>query len=110
MARCNSKNLLLDTSKIQVSGDITADFNNREFFLSLTPSSKEAEVFSLQTPVEVEGSFETFNFRIPLSAIVITSIQFSTSPVISPLRWLLETPIPKDGSQYCRNIMKGTPS
>ncbi len=101
------KRVLLDTSRIQVGGDVEADFANKTLSVYLTPRSKRAQIFSLQTPIQVTGQFEDFSLNVPLSAILKTSVRFTTSPVVSPLRWLFETPLDKNGSQVCEQIMKG---
>ncbi|PSU30556.1 AsmA family protein [Photobacterium lutimaris] len=103
----SQRDLLLDTTRIQVNGKFDASYANRDFALYLRPQSKRAQIFSLQTPVEVFGKFEDFDFSVPLSAIMETSVRFTTSPVVSPLRWLVEKPIAKDGSQQCELIWQG---
>ncbi|MGF1735902.1 AsmA family protein [Photobacterium satsumensis] len=103
----SQRDLLLDTTRIQVNGQFDASYANRDFALYLRPQSKRAQIFSLQTPVEVFGKFEDFDFSVPLSAILETSVRFTTSPVVSPLRWLVEKPIAQDGSQQCQLIWQG---
>ncbi|MGR5063559.1 AsmA family protein [Photobacterium sp. DNB22_13_2] len=103
----SQRDLLLDTTRIQVNGKFDASYADRDFALYLRPQSKRAQIFSLQTPVEVFGKFEDFDFSIPLSAIMETSVRFTTSPVVSPLRWLVEKPIAQDGSQQCELIWQG---
>ncbi|PSW20828.1 AsmA family protein [Photobacterium sanctipauli] len=101
------RDLMLDTTRIQVNGQFDASYADRQFGLYLRPQSKRAQIFSLQTPVEVTGKFEDFDFSVPLSAILETSVRFTTSPVISPLRWLVEKPIAPNGSQQCELIWQG---
>ncbi|SMY35517.1 AsmA family protein [Photobacterium andalusiense] len=98
------RDLLLDTSRIQVHGAFDASYKKRDFNLYLSPQSKKAQIFSLQTPVEVHGTFEKFNLEIPLSAILKTSVRFTTSPVVAPLQWLFEKPIAANGSAECQRI------
>ncbi|PSV08777.1 AsmA family protein [Photobacterium leiognathi] len=103
------RDLLLDTSRIQVHGAFDASYKNRDFSLYLSPKSKRAQIFSLQTPVEVNGSFKKFHFGVPLSAILETSVRFTTSPVVAPLQWLFEKPIAANGSAECQRIWQGKP-
>lgn len=103
----SQRDVLLDTTRIQVNGSFNASYPNRTFDLYLTPRPKSAQIFSLQTPVEVSGSFEDFDFNVPLSAILETSVRFTTSPVISPIRWLVEKPLQSDGSHVCEAISRG---
>ncbi|KJG32630.1 AsmA family protein [Photobacterium angustum] len=98
------RDLLLDTSRIQVHGAFNASYKNRDFNLYLSPKSKKAQIFSLQTPVDVHGTFDKFNFNVPLSAILKTSVRFTTSPVVAPLQWLFEKPIAANGSAECERI------
>ncbi|CEO41752.1 AsmA family protein [Photobacterium kishitanii] len=98
------RDLLLDTSRIQVHGAFDASYKKRDFNLYLSPQSKKAQIFSLQTPIEVHGTFDKFNLEVPLSAILKTSIRFTTSPVVAPLQWLFEKPIAANGSAECQRI------
>ncbi|WP_231855068.1 AsmA-like C-terminal region-containing protein [Photobacterium profundum] len=102
------RNLLLDTTRIQVNGLFNASYADRAFDLYLSPKSKKAQIFSLQTPVEVHGKFEDFDLDVPWSAIFETSVRFTTSPVVSPIRWLIEKPLEQDGSQSCERIWQGS--
>ncbi|PSV45944.1 AsmA family protein [Photobacterium sp. GB-36] len=101
------RDLLLDTSRIQVHGAFNASYKNRDFNLYLSPKSKKAQIFSLQTPVDVHGTFNKFHFDVPLSAIIKTSVRFTTSPVVAPLQWLFEKPIAANGSAECERIWQG---
>ncbi|KMV28384.1 AsmA protein [Photobacterium swingsii] len=101
------RNMLLDTTRIQVNGKFDASYQDRSFDLYLRPQSKKAQIFSLQTPIEVHGQFDDFNLNVPLSAIFETSVRFTTSPVISPIRWLIEKPLERDGSKTCELIWQG---
>jgi hypothetical protein len=74
----SQRDVLLDTKRIQVNGSFNASY--RTFDLYLTPRPKSAQIFSLQKPVEVSGSFEDFDFNVPLSAILETSVRLTTSP------------------------------
>ncbi|KXI21697.1 hypothetical protein AS132_18800 [Photobacterium sanguinicancri] len=99
--------MLLDTTRIQVNGKFDASYQDRSFDLYLRPQSKKAQIFSLQTPIEVHGQFDDFDLNVPLSAIFETSVRFTTSPVISPIRWLIEKPLERDGSKTCELIWQG---
>ncbi|MDP2571125.1 AsmA family protein [Vibrio penaeicida] len=103
------RDLLLDTTRIQVNGNFSASYSDRTFDLYLAPRPKSAQIFSLQTPIEVSGNFEDFDLSVPFSAILETSVRFTTSPVISPIRWLVEKPLDSDGSHLCEMISRGTP-
>ncbi|WIH28883.1 AsmA family protein [Photobacterium damselae] len=103
------RDLLLDTTRIQVHGTFDANFKQRDFSMYLSPKAKRAQIFGLQTPIEVTGNFNDFNLNIPLSAILETSVRFTTSPVIAPLSWLFEKPIAPNASSECQRIWQGLP-
>ena len=93
--------LMLDTSKMQVLGHSDIDFTHEKINLVLVPRAKSAQIFGLSLPVMVNGSFSDFGFGIPSGELIVTTIRFLTSPVIAPLRWLLEQPLEEDGSNLC---------
>jgi AsmA family protein len=59
------RDLLLDTTRIQVNGLFNASYADRAFDLYLNPKSKKAQIFSLQTPIEVHGKFDDFDLDVP---------------------------------------------
>jgi hypothetical protein len=105
----NQRDILLDTTRIQVTGQFHANYKNKTFNLYLTPHSKTPQIFSLQTPINVAGSFKHFNFSVPWKAILETSVRFTTSPVVTPFKWLFDKPIPANDSAVCQRIWQGLP-
>ncbi|WP_235869232.1 AsmA family protein [Veronia nyctiphanis] len=101
------REMVMDTSRIHVIGNFDAHYKTRDFNLELTPVSKRAQIFGLQTPVAIEGKFEDFSLNVPWSEIIKTTVRFTTSPIVTPLRWLFEEPLPKDASAECERIWQG---
>ncbi|WP_406608936.1 AsmA family protein [Agarivorans sp. JK6] len=94
--------LLADTSRMRVLGETEVDFKQQQVKMVLRPKAKRAQIFGLSTPVQVTGSFEDFKIGIASGGLIGTTIRFVTSPVVSPLRWIVEAPLDADGSELCR--------
>jgi len=94
--------LLADTSRMRVLGETEVDFKQQQLSMLLRPKAKRAQIFGLATPVQVSGSFDDFKVGIARGGLIGTTLRFVTSPVVSPLRWLIEAPLEADGSELCR--------
>jgi uncharacterized protein involved in outer membrane biogenesis len=94
--------IFADTSRIQVSGDVAADFTSRELDAYLKPKAKRAQIFSFGAPVSVSGTFEDYDIHIRGRDWVTAILRFVTSPIVAPIRWLTEDPVPRDGTAACR--------
>ena len=100
----NDNVLILDTSQMQVAGQSKIDFDQKNIELVLVPRAKTAQIFGLALPVMVTGKFDDFDFGIPSGELVATTMRFVSSPLVSPLRWLLEQPLEEDGSALCQQL------
>ncbi len=94
--------LLLDTTGMVVRGDSTVDFGEERVWARLTPAPKAAAFLSLQTAVEVEGSFRDFGVSVPPEELVGTLIRFVTSVVVVPVQRIVQGSLPADGEETCR--------
>ena len=56
--------ILMDTSRMRVTGEGGADFARESVSLRLAPKPKSAQFFSLATPVQVNGSFTDFKIGV----------------------------------------------
>ncbi|UPW17077.1 AsmA family protein [Agarivorans sp. TSD2052] len=109
-----TKNVLLaDTSRMRVLGEASIDFKQQQVNMVLRPQAKRAQIFGLATPIQVSGSFEDFNVGVANGGLLGTTLRFVTSPVVSPLRWIVEAPLDANGSELCLQAWqqaKQTPS
>jgi uncharacterized protein involved in outer membrane biogenesis len=96
--------LALDTSKVWMDGNLTVDFNEEYISLALFPKSKTARLYSLKTPIRVEGEFNKTRLRTTPLDIAGGVLSFVTSPLHVPARWIFEGSIPSDGSAYCEKL------
>ncbi|WP_026973018.1 AsmA family protein [Aliagarivorans marinus] len=96
--------LLADTSRMRVVGQTEVDFGEQTLSLVLRPQAKRAQIFSLETPVQVKGSFDDFKIGVASGGLIGTTIRFVTSPVVAPLRWIFEVPLDANGSELCQQV------
>ncbi|MDJ0971752.1 MAG: AsmA family protein [Kiloniellales bacterium] len=94
--------LLVDTSRIQASGDGTIDFKKNTIDFRAAPRSKRPEMFSAQTPIRVRGRFEDFELGVSTGALAGTVFRMITSPVVVPFEWIFTKNAPADGVEACR--------
>jgi uncharacterized protein involved in outer membrane biogenesis len=78
--------LLVDTTRMRVSG--TADINlaKETVRLEFEPVSKRPEFFSLATPIAVDGTFEDFDVAVRPEDMIGTIVRFVTSVVVVPVQ------------------------
>ncbi len=96
-----SRELLLDTTRVRVSGEGSADFRDERLALRLTPRPKRAGFFSLATPVRVGGSFTRPEIGVAPGDALATVGRFFTSVLWVPLQSLFGREVPADGSDVC---------
>jgi len=96
--------LALDTTKVWMDGNLKVDFNKEYVSLVLFPKSKTARLYSLKTPIRVEGEFNKTRLRTNPLDIAGGVLSFVTSPLHVPARWIFEGSIPGDGSAYCEKL------
>jgi hypothetical protein len=106
----SEESFLADSSKIQVTGDADADFRVREVDAYLSPEAKRAQIFSLGVPVEITGGFDDYHIGVRSGDLALAILRFVTSPVVAPIRWLVEDPLPADGEAACRSAWEGAVS
>ena len=99
----SEESFLADSSKIQVTGETDADFRLREVDAYLSPEAKRAQIFSFAAPVEISGDFDDFGIGFRPGDLALAILRFVTSPVVAPIRWLVEEPLPADGEAACRS-------
>ena len=96
--------LALDTTKVWMDGNLTVDFDKEYVSLALFPKSKTARLYSLKTPIRVEGNFNKTRLRTNPLDIAGGVLSFVTSPLHVPTRWIFEGSMPGDGSAYCEKL------
>jgi uncharacterized protein involved in outer membrane biogenesis len=98
--------LLIDTTRVRVSGAGGADFATEEIAFRFRPRAKGLALLSLQPPVEVTGTMTDYRVRVPPSSIPDTVTRFLTSVVVVPLQMLIRGPLPRDGRDVCTDPLR----
>lgn len=97
--------ILIDTTRMQISGKAKLDFKQRTIDAVLKPRPKRAQFLSLATPVHIGGKFSDFGPRVMPKHMIGTAIHLFTSTVTVPFNWLLFGKIPPDGKEACRSML-----
>ena len=104
------KRIYVDTTNVYVDGTASVNFESEKINLVLIPTAKRPELFSLETPVEVDGSFDDFAVGVAPADVIRTTISFATSPIHVPVRWLFSDQPSQDGAEECMAAWEqGTP-
>ncbi len=98
--------ILIDTSRMQVTGEVEVSFKTEEVHMVLGAKAKKAQLFSLETPIKVDGKFSDFEVGTPGGAIFGTTVRFVTSPIHVPFRRLFTKAVPADGQSACTTAME----
>lgn len=93
--------MVIDTSRIRICGTGDIDFGSEAIDLTIAPTAKRPEFFSLATPLVARGGFDDFRMGIKRGSLGTTAVKFITSPVHTPLRRVFGRELPEDGSDVC---------
>ena len=102
------KIIYMDTTQMRVGGKAEVNFKTETIDMMMAPKAKEAEFFSLATPIKIEGTFEDFGLKIRKRDILATVFKFISSPVLVPVKRILVDELPADGKDACRQAWRYT--
>jgi len=102
--------LVIDSTRLRASGRARVDLRDGSLEVRMQPKPKEAQFFSLQTPVEVTGRVDDFRVGLPAGSIPATVVRFAGSLVTTPLQWLMGSPLAADGADVCAQPMRPPPA
>ena len=100
--------ILMDTSRMRVSGVGKVDFATEELAFRLAPKAKSPQFFSLATPVQVTGKITDFKIGVAGSDLMETVGRFFTSVFVVPFEMLTQKDLPRDGADVCAKAMRVT--
>ncbi len=95
------KQLVIDTSRMRVTGVTSVDFGSEKLHMRLQPQAKAAQFLSLATPIEVRGSFSDYSIGPNPGDVIETAIRLATSIVWVPIKRLFSEKVPADGRDVC---------
>ncbi len=93
--------ILVDSTRIQASGNGSVNFKEETVTFTMAPKAKRPQMFSANTPIAVNGSFEEFDVGVAPGGIIGTVVRFTTSPVTTPFLWVFSEPVAEDGAAAC---------
>ncbi|OIR09585.1 putative assembly protein [mine drainage metagenome] len=102
--KLSSKTLLVDTSRMRVTGRGGVDFAAEKLGFYMQPRAKTPQFLSFSLPVELDGSFEDFGVGVRPIDVLETMGQFTTSVVWAPLQMLFGKEAPSDGHDVCEAV------
>ena len=95
------RSIIMDTSRMRVTGKGKADFGREVFALNMRPQAKTAQFLSLATPIQVGGTFSNFKVGVSPGDVLGTIGRLVTSILWVPLQKLAGNKIPADGADVC---------
>lgn len=102
--------LALDATRVRVTGSGQADFRDETLDLHVRPQPKQAQFFSLATPIVVTGRFDAPEIGVAPGGVLETALRLGTSLLWVPLQKLLGKEVPEDGHDLCQTgIAAGAP-
>ncbi len=95
------KQMVIDTSRMRVTGTTAVDFGSERVHMRLQPQAKAAQFLSLATPIEVRGSFTDYDIGPNPGDVIETAVRLATSIVWVPIKRLFSEKVPADGRDVC---------
>jgi len=99
--KLSERTMLIDTSRIRVSGTGEADFGPETLHFRFEPRPKSPEFLSLAIPVEVNGSFSDYRIGVAAGDVVGGVARLATSLIAVPFERLFGGKLPENGSDVC---------
>lgn len=99
--RLAEKVIVMDTSRMRVTGRGGANFADETLRLRMTPQAKEPQFLSLALPIEVGGTFQKFSISPTASDVLGMVGRLATSIVWVPIQKLTGRKLPADGADVC---------
>jgi hypothetical protein len=102
--KLSGETLLVDTTRMRVTGKGGVDFAAEKLNFYMQPRAKTPQFLSFSLPVELDGSFENFGVGVRPIDVLETMGQFTTSVVWAPLQMLFGKEVPPDGHDVCEAV------
>ncbi|MFI4941556.1 MAG: hypothetical protein ACHP7O_14605, partial [Burkholderiales bacterium] len=102
--RLSDKTILIDTSRMRVTGKGEVDFAAEDIRLYVQPRAKTPQFLSFALPIEVSGNFNDFHIGVRPADVLETVGQFATSVVWVPIETLFGKTTPSDGRDVCAAV------
>ena len=104
--RLSDDKFLIDTTRVRVLGAGQADLASEELAFVFRPRAKGLAVFRLQTPLRVSGTLTDQRFGLDRRDVVESTLRMIASPILLPIDWLVNGPLPRDGADVCTDPLR----
>jgi len=98
--------ILIDTSTVRILGEGHANLATEELTFVFRPRAKGSGLFRLQTPLRVGGTLTDQRFYFTRGDVVESVLRLIASPVLLPIEWLTQGPLPRDGADVCTDPLR----
>jgi hypothetical protein len=98
--------LVIDTTRVRVRGTGGANFKTEELAFRFQPRAKGLQLFSLQTPLQVTGTFTDFSVGVQPGDVFATIVRLFGSLIVVPIEWITQGPLPRDGADVCSDPLR----
>jgi uncharacterized protein involved in outer membrane biogenesis len=99
--KLTQRQLVVDTTKMRVSGNTAINFADEKILIRLQPQAKTSQFLSLAIPIEVKGNFTKFSVGPNAGDVMESVVRMATSIIWVPIKKLFEEKVPEDGSDVC---------
>jgi uncharacterized protein involved in outer membrane biogenesis len=99
--KLTQRQLVVDTTKMRVSGNTAINFADEKILIRLQPQAKTSQFLSLAIPIEVKGNFTKFSVGPNAGDVMESVVRMATSIIWVPIKKLFEEKVPADGSDVC---------
>ncbi|MGZ8803573.1 MAG: hypothetical protein ACXWZL_13445, partial [Mycobacterium sp.] len=98
--------ILVDTSAVRIRGAGHANLATEELEFVFRPRAKGFAMFRLQTPLRVTGRLGDQRFGFERRDMVESVLRLIASPILLPIEWLTQGPLPRDGADVCTDPLR----
>ncbi len=97
----SEKTILIDTSRMRVTGKGKVDFSVEDVRVNLQPHAKTPQFLSFAVPIQLSGKFNDFHVGVDATDVLETVAQLATSVIWVPIESLFGKKTPADGRDVC---------
>jgi AsmA family protein len=98
------KSILIDTSRMRVTGKGSVDFAADKVKFYVKPRAKTPQFLSLAVPIELNGSIDDFSVGVRARDAIGSVSKLITSFITVPLQVAFGKTIPADGQDVCAKL------
>jgi len=98
--------IMIDTSTVRIRGIGHANLATEELAFVFRPRAKGSGLLRLQTPLRASGTLTNPHFHVTRGDVVESVLRLIASPILLPIEWLTQGPMPRDGADVCTDPLR----